>query len=76
MYSNIFMYCLYIPGYTSLSGVLVCPGPVFMKGLSQGLGLKLKGSALRLVSSGLKFFKEDLNMATINFPPLQKLKWL
>ena len=68
------------------------PGPVFTKGLSQGLGLKLrllsqisaqktfvlglvvftknlrlvlglaKGSTLRLVCSGLKFCKEDLNM--------------
>ena len=83
------------------------PGPVFMKGLSQGLGLKLrllsqvsaqkllrllslvvftknlrpvlglaKGSTLRLVGSGLKFCKEDLNMAAINFSPLQNLKWL
>ena len=84
------------------------PGPVFTKGLSQGLGLKLrlfsqvsaqklktfvlglvvftknlrpvlalaKGSTLRLVGSGLKFCKEDLNMAAINFSPLQNLKWL
>ena len=84
-------------------------GPVFTKGLSQGLGLKLrllsqvyglktaktfvvglmvfiknlrlflglaKGSILRLVGSGLKFCKEDLNMAAINFSPLQNLKWL
>ena len=82
------------------------PGPVFTKGLSQGLGLKLrllsqvsaqktfvlglvvftkklrpvlglaKGSTLRLVGSGLKFCKEDLNMAAINFTPPQNLKWL
>ena len=83
-------------------------GPVFTKGLSQGLGLKLrllsqvsapkllrlvlglaaftknvrpvlglaKASTLRLVGSGLKFCKEDLNMAAINFSPLQNLKWL
>ena len=77
------------------------PGPVFTKGLSQGLDLKLrllsqvsfglglvvftknlrlvlslaKGSTLRLVGSGLKFCKEDLNMAAINFSPLQNLKW-
>ena len=77
--------------------LLRTPGPVFTKGLSQGLGLKLrllskvsaqklliktfvlrfvaftknlrlvlglaKGSTLRLVSSWLKFCKEDLNMA-------------
>ena len=88
---------------------LCVPGPVFKKGLSQGLGLKLrllsqvsaqnllrhfilglvvftknlrlvlglaKGSTLGLVSSGLKFCKEDLNMAAINFSPLQNLKWL
>ena len=62
-----------------------------MKGLSQGLGLKLtllsqvsarpvlglnKGLTLRLVGSGLKFCKEDLNMAAINFSSLQNLKWL
>ena len=79
-----------------------------MKGLSQGLGLKLRllsqvsakngktfvlglmvftknlravlglarGSTLRLVGSRLKFCKEDLNMAAINFSPLQNLKWL
>ena len=35
-----------------------------------------KGSTLRLVGSGLKFCKEDLNMAAINFSPLQNLKWL
>ena len=84
-------------------------GPIFTKGLSQGLGLKLrflsqvsaqklfkifvlglvvftknlrpvlglaKGSTLRLVGSGLKVCKEDLNMAAINFSPLQNLKWL
>ena len=39
------------------------------------LGLA-KGSTLRLVGSGLKFCKEDLNMAAINFSPLQNLKWL
>ena len=78
-------------------------GTVFMKGLSQGFGLKLtllsqvspqktfvlglvvftknlrlvvalaKGSTSILVGSGLK---EDLNMAAINFFPLQNLKWL
>ena len=81
-------------------------GPVFMKGLFQGLGLKLrllsqvsaqktyilglvvftknlrvvlglaKGSTLRLVGSGLKFCKEDLNVATIKVSPPQNLKWL
>ena len=86
---------------------LIMSGPVFTKGLSQGLGLKLrllsqvsgqnltfvlglvvftknlrpvlglaKGSTLRLVGSGLKFCKVDLNMAAINFSPLQNLKWL
>ena len=39
------------------------------------LGLA-KGSTLRLVGSGLKFCEEDLNMAAINFSPLQNLKWL
>ena len=29
-----------------------------------------------LGGSGLKFYKEDLNMAAINFSPLQNLKWL
>ena len=75
------------------------PGPIFTKGLSQALGLKLrllsfvlglvvftknlrtvlgltKGSTLRLVGSGLKFCKEDLNMAALNFFPLQNLKGL
>ena len=41
-------------------------------GLSKGSTLRL----LRLVGSGLKFCKEDLNMAAINFFPLQNLKWL
>ena len=31
---------------------------------------------LSLVGSGLKFCKEVLNMAAINFSPLQNLKWL
>ena len=31
---------------------------------------------LSLGGSGLKFCKEDLNMAAINFSPLQNLKWL
>ena len=31
---------------------------------------------LSLGGSGLNFFKEDLNMATINFSPLQNFKWL
>ena len=31
---------------------------------------------LSLVGSGLKLCKEDLNMAAINFSPLQNLKWL
>ena len=31
---------------------------------------------LSLEGSGLKFCKEDLNMAAINFSPLQNLKWL
>ena len=95
----------YIPG-----NIFYAPGPVFSKGLSQGLGLKLrllfqvpahkltfvlglvrlvvftknlrpvlglaKGSTFRLVGSGLKFCKDDLNMATINFFPLQNFKWL
>ena len=40
-------------------------------------GLRLsQGSTLILVGSGLKFSKEDLNMAAINFSPLQNLKWL
>ena len=48
---------------------------VFTKNLRPVLGLA-KGSTLRLVGSGLKFCKEDLNMAAINFSPLQNLKWL
>ena len=44
-------------------------------GVTPVLGLA-KGSALRLVGSGLKFCKEDMNMAAINFSPLQILKWL
>ena len=40
-----------------------------MKLLSVDLTLSLGGS-------GLKFCKEDLNMAAINFSPLQSLKWL
>ena len=48
---------------------------VFTKNLRLALGLA-KGLTLRLVGSGLKFCKEDLNMAAINFPPLQNLKWL
>ena len=31
---------------------------------------------LSLEGSGLKFCKEHLNMAAINFSPLQNLKWL
>ena len=31
---------------------------------------------LSLEGSGLKFCKEDLNIPTINFYPLQNLKWL
>ena len=31
---------------------------------------------LSLGGSGLKFCKEDLNMAAINFFPFQNLKWL
>ena len=31
---------------------------------------------LSLGGSKLKFCKEDLNMAAINFSPLQNLKWL
>ena len=31
---------------------------------------------LSLVGSGLKFCKEDLNIAVIRFSPLQNLKWL
>ena len=45
---------------------------VFTKNLRPVLGLA-KGSTLRLVGSGLKFCKEDLNMAAINFSPLQNL---
>ena len=61
-----------------------CPQPaktfvlglvVFTKNLRLVLGIA-KGSTLRLVSSGLKFCKEDLNMAAINFSTLQNLKWL
>ena len=61
-----------------------CPKPakifvlglvVFTKNLRPVLGLA-KGSTLRRVGSGLKFCKEDLNMAAINFSPLQNLKWL
>ena len=48
---------------------------VFTKKLRPVLGLN-KGLTLRLVDSGLKFCKEDLNMAAINFSPLQNLKWL
>ena len=46
---------------------------VFTKNLRPVLGLT-KGSTLRLVGSGLKFCKEDLNMAAINFSPFQILK--
>ena len=61
-----------------------CPKPVktfvlglvvFTKNLRPVLGLA-KGSTLRLVGSGLKFCKEDLNMAAKKFSPLQNLKWL
>ena len=38
---------------------------VFTKNLRRVLGLA-KGSTLSLVGSGLKFCKEDLNMAVIN----------
>ena len=48
---------------------------VLTKNLRLVLGLA-KGSTLRLVGSGLKFCKEDLNMAAINFSPLQNLKGL
>ena len=48
---------------------------VFTKNLRPVLGLA-KGSALRLVGSGLKFCKGDLNMAAINFSPLQNVQWL
>ena len=48
---------------------------VFIKNLRPVLGLA-KGSTLRLVGSGLKFCKEDLNMGAINFSPLQNMKWL
>ena len=48
---------------------------VFIKNVRLVLGLA-KGSTLRLVGSGLNFCKEDLNMAVINFSPLQNLKWL
>ena len=48
---------------------------VFTKNLRLVLGLA-KGSTLRLVGSGLKFYKEDLNMAAINFSPLQNFKGL
>ena len=37
---------------------------------------KLVDLTLSLVGSGLKFCKEHLNIATINFSPLQNLKWL
>ena len=42
---------------------------VFTKNLRPILGLA-KSSTLRLVGSGLKFCKEDLNMAAVNFSPL------
>ena len=48
---------------------------VFTKNLRPVLGLAMD-STLRLVGSGLKFSKEDLNMAAINFSPLYNLKWL
>ena len=48
---------------------------VFTKNLRPILGLA-KGSTLRLVDSGLKFCKEDLNIAAIDFSSLQNLKWL
>ena len=48
---------------------------VFTKKLRPDLGLA-KGSTLRLVGSGLKFCKEGLNMAALNFSPLQNLKWM
>ena len=48
---------------------------VFTKKLRPVLGLA-KDSTLRLLGSGLKFCKDDLNMAAINFSSLQNLKWL
>ena len=48
---------------------------VFTKNLRPVLGLA-KGSTLRLVGSGLQFCKEDLNVAAINFSPIQNLKWV
>ena len=45
---------------------------LFTKNLRLVVGLA-KGSTLRLLGSGLKFCKEDLNMAAINFSPLQNL---
>ena len=48
---------------------------VFTKNLRLVLGLA-KDSTLRRDSSGLKFCKVYLNMAAINFSPLQNLKWL
>ena len=48
---------------------------VFTKNIRPVLGFA-KGSTLRLVRSGLKFFKKGLNMAAINFSLLQNFKWL
>ena len=53
---------------TSVLGLLV-----FIQNLTPVLGLA-KDSTLRLVGSGLKFCKEDLNMSAINFSPLQNFK--
>ena len=60
----------FCPAKTFVLGLVV-----FTKHLRLVLGLA-KGSTFRLVGSGLKFCKEDLNMAAINFSPLQNLKWL
>ena len=61
-------------------GLVVLEEKLFMRTrTSQSDDISLgpySGSTLRLVGSGLKFCKEDLNMAAINFPPLQNLKWL
>ena len=72
--------------HCSVTGYL---GPISQRDLSPDLecyicGLRLSGfhkaaKSMKLLSlggSGLKFCKEDLNMAAMNFSPLQNLKWL
>ena len=60
--------------------VTLCTGPISQRDLSTDLDLNLRlwsvDLTLSLGGSGLKFCEEDLNMASINFSPLQNLKLL